>query len=162
MTTTPTKEENRAKDQAKRQAEAITTWYAAFLFCDSEGQDISVLPSDVQSFLKEEMDWDPEEPEHESICDAIREMVLQDALSAQVRTKWHSLGDEPELGQYKLLLCTGGPAVQIRGDLCSGEPEHAYLEFQDWFTPWEQYEDTTEEQDAALLWYAEQFYWEQA
>jgi len=162
MTTTPTKEENRAKDQAKAQAEAITTWHAAFLFCDSEGQDISALPADVQSFLKEEMDWDPEEPEHESICDAIREMVLQDALSAQVRTEWHSLGDNPELGQYKLLLCTGGPAVQIRGELCNGEPEHAYLEFQDWFTPWEPYEDTTEEQDAALLWYAEQFRWEQA
>ena len=69
-----TKEENRAKDQAKRQAEAITTWHAAFLFCDSEGQDISVLPAGVQSFLKEEMDWDSEEPEHEDICDAIREM----------------------------------------------------------------------------------------
>ena len=162
-------EDNRAKDQAKAQAETIAVWHEAFLFCEREGsavmtaaESFECLSSEAQSFLKEEMDWDPEEPEYDSICDAIRDLVLEDALSAQVRTEWHSLGDEPELGQYKLLLCTGGPAVQIKGDLCGGQPEHAYLEFQDWFTPWEQYEDTTEEQDAALLWYAEQFYWEQA
>ena len=173
MTTTPTKQENRAKDQAKAQAEAITIWHTAFMFCQNERQDFECLHSDVQSFLKEEMDWpiagnngeidwELERPEYDNICEAIREMVLEDALSVQVRTEWHSLGDDPELGQYKILLCTGGPAVQIRGDLCGDQPEHAYLEFQDWFTSWEPYEDTTEDEDAALLWYADQFCWEQA
>ena len=159
-------EDNRAKDQAKAQAETIAVWHEVFLFCDSEGQDISVMSPEGQAFITDEMDWDNIDDYSctgwAEVCDAIREMVLEDALSVQVRTDWHSLGDDPELGQFKLLLCTGGPAVQIKGDLCGGQPEHAYLEFQDWFTPWEMYRETTEEQDAALLWYASQFYWEQA
>ena len=41
--------------------------------------------------------------------------------------------------EYRLLLCTGGPAVQILGEIGAfGEPSSARLMCQDWFTPWEE------------------------
>jgi hypothetical protein len=67
------------------------------------------------------------------------EMVEEDALSVQVRSGWHQPGDteasKPE--EYEILLCTGGPAVRIVGELDQHcQPETARLEVQDWFTPW--------------------------
>jgi hypothetical protein len=38
-----------------------------------------------------------------------------------------------------ILLCTGGPAVRIVGELDRGTPCRAWLEYQDWGTPWTQY-----------------------
>jgi len=66
---------------------------------------------------------------------------MEDPLSVEVRSDWHSPGaDDDECGEYNILLCTGGPAVRIVGDLNKWkEPESARLEYQDWFTPWENY-----------------------
>jgi hypothetical protein len=42
--------------------------------------------------------------------------------------------------EYRILLCTGGPAVQITGNLSSyNEPAAATLQHQDWFLPWTDY-----------------------
>ena len=57
---------------------------------------------------------------------------------------------------YKILLGTGGPAVQIVGELDEhGEPETAELQGQDWFTPWER---TKEQDEDILLQFARFFY----
>ena len=95
--------------------------------------------------------------------DDARESALQtineDPLSVEIRSDWHTPGAESENTEYRILLCTGGPAVRITGDLgCFSEPDSAQLEYQDWFTPWEKLYDTTPEQDEALLQYARQFY----
>lgn len=76
--------------------------------------------------------------DHESAECAIRE----NALSVEVRSGWYdpnghdqTLQDKPF--EYRILLCTGGPAVQIRGELSQhGEPITAHLEVQDWLIPW--------------------------
>lgn len=73
-------------------------------------------------------------------ADEARQRIHEDALSVEVRSGWYSpMGDgnpsKPE--EYQILLCTGGPAVRIVGELndyC--EPVKAVLECQDWFTPW--------------------------
>jgi hypothetical protein len=40
--------------------------------------------------------------------------------------------------EFMILLCTGGPAVRIRGELDRySEPEKPRIEYQDWFTPWQ-------------------------
>ena len=57
--------------------------------------------------------------------------------------------------EFCILLSTGGPASRIRGELDNGEPCRAWLEVQDWGTPWTQYFDI--EQDT-LLAYARCFY----
>jgi len=73
------------------------------------------------------------------MIDEARQRIEEDALSVQVRSGWHSPGDteasKPE--EYEILLCTGGPACRIIGELDQYmQPCTARLEVQDWFTPW--------------------------
>jgi hypothetical protein len=73
-----------------------------------------------------------------------------------------------EAEEFNILLATGGPAVRIVGELDQGEPSRAWLEVQDWFTPWTEYVGTTSKSDPGmlenqasqdvLLTYARQFY----
>src|SRR5690606_36741655 len=71
-----------------------------------------------------------------------------------VRSGWTQPGAEMEAEEYRILLCTGGPAVQIVGDLNRyNEPESARLQYQDWFTPWTDY-PTTQKEDEAMMEYA--------
>ena len=71
---------------------------------------------------------------------APRQRIEEDALSVQVRSGWYSpgaRGSDTKPAEYEILLCTGGPACRIVGDLSEyGEPETARLEVQDWFCPW--------------------------
>ena len=47
-------------------------------------------------------------------------------------------GDAGEAGEYEILLSTGGPAVRITGPLNQwDEPDDAFLQCQDWGTPWQ-------------------------
>lgn len=85
--------------------------------------------------------------------------IREDALSVEVRSDWHEPGTAPDLfSEYNILLCTGGPAVRIIGDLSKySEPETARIEYQDWGTPWTNYPITHEQQEKVLT-YCRQFY----
>jgi len=99
--------------------------------------------------------------------DAIEEAgqaIQEDALSVEVRSGWYAPGSEgtgeesgnPE--EYTILLCTGGPAVRIIGDLSQySEPESATLEHQDWGTSWAPL-DITHREEQALIEYATHYY----
>jgi hypothetical protein len=88
--------------------------------------------------------------------DQARQTIEEDALSVEVRSGWCSPGSEMKAEEFCILLCTGGPAVRIRGELNEyGEPDRAWLECQDWFTPWTQVFDVEQE---TLLAYARCFY----
>ncbi|MFC2099421.1 hypothetical protein ACFLSF_01130 [Candidatus Bipolaricaulota bacterium] len=82
-------------------------------------------------------------------------------LSVLVRSEWGLPGSELSPAEYEILLCTGGPAVRLRGDLSSyGEPETACLEYQDWFTTWDRLALSSDKSDslarfAALFWFGE-------
>jgi hypothetical protein len=92
--------------------------------------------------------------------DDARERIEQDPLSVRVRSDWHSPGEDPTdaCGEFEILLCTGGPACRIIGDLDeSCEPCKARIEHQDWFTPWTEYRLNSEE-EAAVLTYCRCFY----
>ncbi len=91
--------------------------------------------------------------------DKARQTIEEDALSVEVRSDWHSPGDpEVEDTEYRILLCTGGPAVQILGDVGEhGQPDRARLMCQDWFTPWTEVILESEE-SADLLTFAQAFY----
>jgi hypothetical protein len=57
-----------------------------------------------------------------------------------------------------ILLSTGGPALRIRGELDEyKQPYRAWLEYQDWFTPWTEYHGDNVDTDA-LLAFAAYFY----
>lgn len=89
----------------------------------------------------------------------VERAILEDPLTVQVRSGWHCPHDEtPEIREYNILLCTGGPAVRIIGDLDSyHSPYSARLEYQDWGIPWTTYFLSLEE-GATLLTYCQQFY----
>jgi len=89
--------------------------------------------------------------------DLAREAITEDALEATIRSDWHHPAEEGRDNEYRILLCTGGPAVQITGRLDEhGGPHNAELQYQDWFTGWETL-FTTGEEDEALMYYAEFF-----
>lgn len=71
--------------------------------------------------------------------DEARERIQEDPLEVQVCGGWHTPGEESEDEEFYILLCTGGPAVRIRGGLNRGEPDRAWIEYQDWGTPWTHY-----------------------
>jgi len=125
------KEDTRAKDQARAQLDSIMEMVNAL----NKGEEI-----------------DEQDP---------HEAIQEDPLSVEVRLDWHSPGDgNDKPTEYNILLCTGGPAVRIIGELDEyGEPETAKLEYQDWFTPWVRYANTSSEEDEALLTYAREFYY---
>jgi hypothetical protein len=91
--------------------------------------------------------------------DEARERIQEDALSVEVRSDWYAPGDsdaDRKPAEFRILLCTGGPAVCIEGELNEhGEPTHARLLVQDWFKPWTEYLGV--ERDT-LLAYARCFY----
>ena len=77
-----------------------------------------------------------------------REILQQDPLSVEYRSGWSHNPRELEPEEFCVLLCTGGPAVRIRGELGEhGAIYRARLEYQDWFTPWTHYSDA----DSATL-----------
>lgn len=104
------------------------------------------------------------EPSQDEI-EAAQERIQEDALSVEVRSGWYVAGrggEDIKPTEYCILLCTGGPAVRITGELSEhGEPETARLEMQDWFLPWSEYRPTGQnivESEKILLAYARQFY----
>jgi hypothetical protein len=94
--------------------------------------------------------------------EAIYERIQQGPLSLEVRSDWHTPGDPDgrKPGEFRLLLSTGGPALQLVGEVDEyGEPYGTpRLQWQDWGTPWTDYR-TTEEEDSALEDYARCFYY---
>lgn len=91
--------------------------------------------------------------------DEARERIQDDALDINVRSGWVSLGDEMTPDEFTILLCTGGPAVRIRGELDDNrEPHRCWLEYQDWGTPWIEYHGDNLDTDA-LLKYAGVFFY---
>lgn len=72
--------------------------------------------------------------------DDARQRIEEDALS--VRVFGERTDGEWSADRFELLLATGGPAVRIMGELSDGEPTRAWLEVQDWGTPWTEYYET--------------------
>lgn len=122
--------ENRGLEQAKAQYETIKEMVQA---------------------LKE-----AQESDNDTAIDEARETIENDALSICVCSGWQVVGEKLEPTEYEILLCTGGPACRIIGELNRyNEPETAVIQYQDWFTPWEEYEEVEEE---ILIDYARVFY----
>ena len=94
------------------------------------------------------------------LLEAARRHIEEGPLSVEVRSGWHTPGDDnAEDEEYCILLGTGGPAARIVGDLDRGQPSSAHFEYQDWFKPWTQ-ANLTGDEESALLEYAQQFYFE--
>jgi hypothetical protein len=87
--------------------------------------------------------------------DAI-ENIHQHALSTNV-LGFAIPGCPFEAVEYEIQLCWGGPAVRITGDLHGHEPNTARIEYQGWFTPWQEL-STSDAQKETMIEYARFFY----
>lgn len=90
--------------------------------------------------------------------DDIRQRIEESPLSVEVRSGWHAPGEPGEDDEFMILLSTGGPALRIMGEFGQyHEPARAWLEYQDWGTPWTE-KVTVGEDNAALLAFCRVFY----
>lgn len=93
--------------------------------------------------------------------DEFQDFIQRNVLQVGIRDSgfWEP-GGPPDPDEYMILLATGGPSVRVWGNIgVYGEPNSAEIQQQDWFTPWKTVYNTTDDEDEALLWYAQQFYW---
>lgn len=144
--------ENRGLEQAKVQAASITAMVAALEVDfdrlqelrdardDSENDNTPeswafINPSDAEELA--ELEGNAGDCENE---DDARERIQEDPLSVEVRSGWES----------------GGPAVRIMGEIDRGEPCRAWIEYQDWGTPWTHAYGVIEHE--TLLTYCREFY----
>jgi hypothetical protein len=178
-------EKNHALEQAQSQLSSIVAMVAA-LECDydrleelrdardslreefdadpaNDGVDFDNWVRNQAGFSTEEADELKELEEEAGDCkdeDAARTAIMEDPLEVQVRGDWHAVGAEDgnEPSEFYVLLCTGGPAVRIMGELDEhNEPSRAWIEYQDWGTPWTELVSMESAQREALLTYCQQF-----
>lgn len=157
-----------ARDQAIAQVQSIVEMVAA-LDCDY----------DQLEFLRGERDlhesgpnvWAAQSPddarELEELetaageCtspDEAMERITEDALSVEVRSGWASPGEKLTPGEFRIVLCTGGPHVEIVGELNEhGDPSRVRVLYRDWRTSGELHDFDR----AAVTRYCECFYFGQ-
>jgi len=127
-----------ADDEGNESPSEPGTWERLF---PAEAQELAEL----EKIAGEWQDWDD-----------VRRAIDEDPLEVSVRSGWATPHDALNPEEFRILLCTGGPAVQILGELDgNGQVSRAWLEYQDWGTPWTQYFDA----DSRILCrYAEEFF----
>ena len=154
-----------ARDQAKAQLESITEMVKRLEHtrdCDGDADECKLTDAEIYAginlYYEDGAKATDEERDQYHDEDEARERIQEDPLSVQVRSDWHNPGERGESLEYEILLCTGGPACRIIGDLGQyNEPDSVSIEYQDWFTPWNDYPLSSEEEET-LLTYARQFY----
>lgn len=88
-------------------------------------------------------------------ADEARDRIMEDPLSIETRSGWVSVGEEMSPEEYRIVLCTGGPHVEIVGDLDQhGAPCRARIVYRDWGDSGELFDF---DHDAVLV-YAQQFF----
>jgi len=181
-TTQNHEDENSARGQARAQINSVCAMVAA-LECDydrleelrdareelredfndipeNDGVDFDSWARHQHAMTSEEYDELAELEATAGECrdqDEAAQVIQDDALSVEVRSAWQSQGETLEAEEFKILLCTGGPHCQLVGELDEGTPTRVWLEYSDWGTGLTEY-PTTGSDNAALLTYAQQFY----
>lgn len=84
-----------------------------------------------------------------------RDRIMEDPLSIETRSGWVSVGDEMSAEEYRIVLCTGGPHVEIVGDLDQhGAPCRVRIVYRGWGDSGELFDFDHD----AVLTYAQQFF----
>lgn len=153
MTTTPDAADN-AETQAAAQYESVCEMLAAIeLDWDRlaelrEERDAADTPEELADLEERAGDCEDEE-------DA-RQRATSNALSVEVRSGWETDPADLTPAEFRIVLCTGGPAVQIVGDLDAYRtPTRARLMYQDWGTSWTEFGPA---RPSVLVEYAALFY----
>lgn len=159
--------EERALKQARAQMNAISTYVSRLRharICDG-GSECALTDREIYDGLN--MVWigikatSDERAQYHSEEEILKTITGQ-VISLTVRSSWEKVDAELNPAEYNILLCTGGPAVRIIGDLdATGKPESAHMEYQDYDIPWMDMADDengNEAMDADLLEFALQLF----
>lgn len=137
-------DQDRAQEQARAQLASIREMIAA---ADLDWDRLEELKAAELDAKEEGAAMDPDEldeldellnaaGDYEDQEDAER-ALLEDPLDISFRSGWTSDKEDMTPEEFQILLCTGGPAVRIMGELDHhGQPCRAWIEYQDWGTPW--------------------------
>ena len=126
-----------ARNQAITQMEYIEKLLSAYnmdwdVYSELKDNDPSDLDEDDLETLRELT----EQAAGCSDADEALEMLEENPLDIQFRSGWESYASDFTPSEFAILLCTGGPAVRIRGELDhNGYPSRAWVEYQNWGTP---------------------------
>lgn len=138
---------------ARGHLETIASQHKAFLFCQGEleGRD---LDKEAKACLREH--GFPGD-NLDCVREGIEESAREAALSVEVRSGWHVYGETLEIEEMKILLSTGGPALQILCSIDEGQPSRPRLQHQDWGKPWTDMLILDQEEREALDWFVNLF-----
>lgn len=165
-----------AKEQARAQVESITAMVAAlecdyerleylrdmraewvYEYCAATGAETTAAQ---KTWAAEFTDEAAELAELESAAgdctseEEARSRIEEDPLSVEIRSGWGDPGETSEPAEFRILLCTGGPHVEIVGDLDRGEPSRPRILYKDWGTSGELFDFDHD----AVLTYCRVFY----
>jgi hypothetical protein len=155
MQTKETEQTSAAEQNGRAWLDTITAACEAYGFCAEEGEG-KHLSLEAKAVLREHgYDGTNHNVAGERIEDAMREAPL----SLEVRSGWHTPGEDVGPEEFQVLLSTGGPALRMMGELNHGEPARCWLEIQDWGTPWLPCHAKHAREVDALLWFAGLFYY---
>ena len=89
----------------------------------------------------------------------IEEKARENALSVEVRSGWTYNPNNMEAEEFRIVLCTGGPHVEIQGDLDQyHQADRFRVLHQDWGTPLTEY---FHEECEAVEWFCNLFYYDE-
>jgi|SRR5690554_941608 len=87
----------------------------------------------------------------------VEQAIQEKPLSIEVRSGWASSFHDFTPNEFRIVLCTGGPHVEIRGDIgLHGEPQDVKVFYADWAEKGE-YSLSVEEREAVTE-FCQQFY----
>lgn len=146
-----------ARDQAIAQMESVARLVAA-LDCDFDR--LEALREEREDFKRDRMaeagvneacalhEWSVEFPDEASELEELeeaageaqdeddaRERLYEDPLEVSVRSGWvdYAQGDTMKPEEFRIVLCTGGPHVELQGDLDQyGCPSRVRCLYRDW------------------------------
>lgn len=177
--TMTTDTDTHGRDQAAAQAASVADMVAA-LNCDfdrlqelrdEKAERISAIldaetPNEVEDQNQRMNEWKAENAEELQALeieagdcadqDDARARIQEDALSVEVRSDWDIVGGDTTAAEFRIVLCTGGPHVEIMGELDQyQQPCRAWIQYQDWGTPMAHFFSI---EQSTLLEYCSQFY----
>lgn len=128
-----------ARDQAIAQMEYIEDLLGALnMDWDTYSELQDYYPSDLD---EDDLSMLKELTEQAADCDSrdeALERLMENPLSILYRSDWESDPTDFVPTEFVILLCSGGPAVRIRGELDhNGYPSRAWVEYQNWGTSWD-------------------------
>ena len=129
-----------AKNQAKAQVESIVS-LIQHLNWDWGGLAYDEIPEDCDYQSRED----------------VEQAIQEYPISVEVRSGWASSYNSFEAAEFRIVLCTGGPHVEIQGDIgLHGQPENVKVFFADWGSSGEYM--LSEEEREAVTEFCQQFY----